>query len=425
MIDALGASTLTEQKTSCKGGEIMKSFTIGIRKETKPQERRVVLRPNEVFELSQGAAKNTVFLVEAGAGAGSGFDDSLYTTMGAKVVPFRKDGKSELFSASNLVVGVKEPLPAEWPYMLENQIHFAYYHYPSGKELYHANKRSKITAITFEAVEEADGSRPLLGPMSIVAAEYSIRMADKYFFRAKGSPWSDSMVLVFGAKGIYGRNAMKRAMDRGALTIGFDMNADAEETEGITGCMGGCKRLCPGLLGQLNGRILRPTPVLMAKLFPYADVYMMGAAARNKPAPKILTEEWFRFVKPGAFIADASVDEGGCTTLRVDADNRSKPTSHVDPVVTETVCGKHVLYCGVPNMPGGIPEMATELISTAVARYIPRVLAHVNPDNTFNKSLMTDEALVKGFALYQGIPVDPYIAGLFGDTCVPLETLLK
>jgi alanine dehydrogenase len=401
------------------------SFIIGVRKETKPQERRVVLRPNDLFDLAQNAAKNTMFLVEEGAGVGSGFDDSLYTTMGGKVVPFRKDGQSELFTRSNMVVGVKEPLPAEWPYLPENQIHFAFFHYPSGKELYEFMKSRRLTAIAFESVEEADGSRPLLAGMSVVAAEYSIRMANKYFFEAKGRPWSHSMVIVFGAKGVYGRNAMKRAMDRGALTIGFDMNANEEETEGITGCMGGCKRICPGLLGQLNGRILRPTPTLMAKLLPYADVYMMGAAARNKPAPKILTQEWFEFVKPGAFIADASVDEGGCTVLRVDAQNRSKPTSHVDPVATETVGGKQVLYCGVPNMPGGIPEMATELISREVARYIPRILAHVNPDNTFNRSLMTDEALVKGFALYRGIPVDKYIAGLFGDTCVPLETLLK
>jgi alanine dehydrogenase len=89
------------------------------------------------------------------------------------------------------------------------------------------------------------------------------------------------------------------------------------------------------------------------------------------------------------------------------------------------VDGKPVLYCGVPNMPGGIPEMATALISPPSAKYLSQILKHVNPDNTFNKSLLSEEALVKGFVLYQGKIVDPYIASLFGETLVPLESLLR
>ena len=398
------------------------SFTVGVRKETKPQERRVSLRPQELFDVVAKAGNDKIFLVESGAGTGSGIDDSLYTSVGAKVVPFRTASAAEIFASSNLVQGVKEPLPAEFPFIKNGQIHYTFFHFPSGKELLYALMKKNVTAIAYEAIEEADGSRPILAGMSDTASEFSIRMAKKYYVEATGKPWNRCVVLVFGAKGVYGKTSMRRAMTRGAFTVGFDLNAEENEA---TACMSGCGHICPSLLNKLHGQIVRPTDALMKALLPYADVLMMGAAARNKPAPKILTKEWFAYVKQGAIITDASVDEGGCTVLRLDGEGRSKPTSHIEPVVTEMVDGKSVLYCGVPNMPGGIPEMATELISTTSSKYLPQILKHVNPDNTFNKSLMAETALVKGFALYQGKIVDPYIAGLFGETYIPLESLLR
>ena len=200
---------------------------IGILKEIKPEENRVSMTPAGVEVMVQN---DHIVLVEKGAGIGSSFSDEAYASFGAEIV----DSPEELYTRADMVMHVKEPMPSEYPLLRDGQILFTYLHLAAAEELTKALIKSKSICIAYETIQKADGSLPLLTPMSEVAGRMAIQQGAKYLEMAQGGcgilmggvPGVDpGTVLIIGG-GIVGVNATKMACGLGAKVYLLDMNLD-------------------------------------------------------------------------------------------------------------------------------------------------------------------------------------------------------
>jgi alanine dehydrogenase len=346
---------------------------IGIPKEIKNNESRVGMTPAGVFELTK---KNHVVFIQTTAGEGSGFFDKDYQEVGATIL----QSIEEVYSKSEMIVKVKEPIAIEYPFIRENQIVFTYFHFASSEELTKAMIKSKAVCIAYETVEDAEGTLPLLTPMSEVAGRMAIQQGAKYLEKPikgrgillGGVPGvAPGKVLVLGA-GVVGVQAAKMAAGLGAHVTIMDVNM---------------KRL------RYVNDVL-PNHVVTAFSNEYSirqnikthDLIIGGVLVKGGKAPKLITRDMLKEMRPGTVLVDVAVDQGGCFET-------TRATTHEDPTY---IIDDIVHYC-VANMPGAVPYTSTIALTNVTLPYILKLA-----NNGWEQACKLDESLSKGASIVKG-----------------------
>jgi alanine dehydrogenase len=355
---------------------------IGVPKEIKIQESRVGLVPAAVRELT--AAGHRV-LIQAGAGSGIGCTDEDYRLAGATVAP----DAAAVFNDSELIVKVKEPQLEECARLLPDQILFTYLHLAADPAQTQALMKSKCVAIAYETVTAADGSLPLLTPMSEVAGRMSVQVGAHYLLQSNGGSGillggvpgvASAKVVVIGA-GVAGTNALEMAHGLRAEVTAIDRSI----------------RRLRELDAQFQGgvRTLYSTTASIEQAVAAADLVIGAVLLPGAAAPKLVTAAMIRRMRPGSVVVDIAIDQGGCLET-------SRPTTHAAP--TYTVDGV-VHYC-VTNMPGAVPRTSTFALNNATLPYI-KALA----DKGWERATKEDRGLAGGLNVVRGAVVHPAIAG--------------
>lgn len=321
-------------------------MVIGILKEIKPEENRVSMTPAGVEVMKQNGHS---VLVEASAGIGSGFADSAYADHGAEVMPTPR----EIFARSDLVMHVKEPLPPEYGWIRKDQIVFTYLHLAADEALTRVLIGTGAVFIAYETIQKADGSLPLLTPMSEVAGRMAIQQGAKYLEMAQGGdgillggvPGVDPGLVVIIGGGAVGINAAKMACGLGAKVYLLDKNLDR-------------LRYLSDVMPS-NCFLLMSTPATIRDLVTRADVVVGAVLIPGAKAPKVITRDMLRTMKKGAVLVDVAIDQGGCFET-------SRPTTHSDPIY---IVDGVVHYC-VTNMPGAVPKTSTLALTNATLPYV-------------------------------------------------------
>ncbi len=368
---------------------------IGVPKEIKDNEYRVSMTAGGVELLVQAGHR---VLVQQGAGEGSGIADEEYARCGAEMVA----DAAEAWNRADMVLKVKEPLPREYTYLREGLLLFTYLHLAADRELTETLVARKVTAVAYETVQRADGSLPLLTPMSQIAGRMAAQVAAAYLERTHGGLGKlmggvpgvrPANVVVIGG-GTVGTNAAQIALGMGAQVTVIDVVADR------------LRYLSEVLHGNLI--TLSSYPRNVAEAVAQADAVIGAVLKPGAKAPHLVTRAMVEKMKPGSVIVDVAVDQGGCVET-------SRPTSHSEP--TYLVNGV-IHYC-VPNIPGVVPWTSTYALSNATLAYA-RSLA----DLGFAGAVGADRALALGVNAYRGHLTYQAVAEAFGMPFTPLATLL-
>jgi len=368
---------------------------VGVPREIKPGEQRVALTPGGARALVE---RGHQVLMEREAGAGSNLRDDEYARVGATLVP----GET-VWSDADLVLKVKEPLAEEYPRLRPGQVLFTYLHLAPAPDLTRALRKSDAIAIAYETVQRADGSLPLLTPMSEVAGRLAVQEGAFYLGRAHGGrgillsgvPGVPRGNVVIVGAGTVGVNAAKTAVGLGADVSILDVNLDR-------------LRAVDDLF---HGHVvtLFSTSYNIAQVVQRADLLVGAVLVAGARAPVLVTEAMVGQMKEGAVIVDVAVDQGGCiATIR--------PTTLLDPVYR--VSG--VVHYGVANMPALVPRTSTFALTNAT---LPYVLALA--DRRAPRAVAEDATLAAGVNVWRGQVVHPGVAASLGEKPVPLDEALR
>ncbi|HTE18933.1 MAG TPA: alanine dehydrogenase [Armatimonadota bacterium] len=368
---------------------------IGVPKEIKADEYRVSLVPAGVEVLTK--AGHTV-VVEAGAGLGTGISDADYAEHGAEIAATAAD----VWRRAELIVKVKEPLEPEYPLIRRGQVIFTYFHLAANEALTRVLLDKGPVCIAYETMEEADGSLPLLTPMSEVAGRMAIQEGAKYLERPQegrgillsGVPGVPPANIVILGGGVVGLNAAKIAVGIGALVTVLDVNMER-------------LRYLDDIMPQ-NGFTLYSNAFNIRRMLREADLLVGAVLIRGDRAPVLVTREMLGLMKPRAVIVDVAVDQGGCVeTIR--------PTTHSHP--TYMVDG--ILHYGVANMPGAVAGTSTYALTNVTLPYLKQLA-----DQGWRRALRESRALRAGLNVAEGRVVFKPIAELFGLPLTAPETVL-
>ena len=347
---------------------------VGVPKEIKVHEYRVGLTPDSVREFVHHGHK---VVVETGAGAGIGRSDEDYRTAGAEIVG---DAKA-VFDKAEMIVKVKEPQAGERRMLRGGQILFTYLHLAADPDQCRDLVASGATCIAYETVTDGKGGLPLLAPMSQVAGRLSIQAGAHCLERAHGGVGillggvpgvAPAKVVVIGG-GVVGFNAIMMALGMGADVTVLDRNVDV--LRGLS------RQFGPALKTLYSTRAALVEQVLDADLVVGA-VLVVGAEA-----PKLVTAEMVKGMRPGSVLVDVAIDQGGCFET-------SRPTTHADP--TYVVDGV-VHYC-VANMPGAVPRTSTYALNNVTLPYA-LALAHRGP----REALLQNPNFLQGLNVHRGM----------------------
>jgi alanine dehydrogenase len=369
---------------------------IGVPKEIKPNENRVALVPVGVQTLKHHG--HTV-LVETKAGAGSGFHDDSYRSAGAEIV----QTPQEVYSRADMVMKVKEPIASEYPLVRKNQIIFTYFHFAASRELTEAMMKSGCVAIAYETVQRADGSLPLLIPMSEVAGRMAPQEGAKYLEKTMGGrgillagvPGTEPAEVAIIGGGIVGTNAAKIAAGLGAQVTILDTNLYR-------------LRYLDDVMPK-NVVTMVSNAYNIRKAIAKADIVIGAVLIPGAKTPHLVTREHLKDMKPGAVIIDVSVDQGGCVET-------CKPTTHEKP--TFIVDGV-VHYC-VANMPGAVPFTSTIALTNATLPYAVEIA-----DKGFEQAVKTNHEIRFGLNMLDGKITYQGVAEAFGFEYTAAETMLN
>ena len=354
---------------------------IGVPREVKNHEYRVALTPAGAQELTRAGHH---VLVERGAGVGSSIGDEDFEAAGARIVPTADD----VWGAADLVLKVKEPIEEEYHRLRRDQVLFTYLHLAASRECTQALLAAGTTAIAYETVRLPDGSLPLLAPMSEVAGRLAPQAGANALLKAAGGRGvllggvpgvRPADVVVIGA-GVAGQNAVAMAVGLGAEVTVLDV--DIAKLRRIDERYAGRVRTLASTNHELERSCLEADLVIGAVLVPGAR------------APRLVSNDLVRRMKPGSVLVDVAIDQGGCF-----ADSR--PTTHADP--TYTVHGS-VFYC-VANMPGAVPHTSTFALTNATLPYVLRLA-----NQGWADALAADPALAAGLSTHQGALTNAQVA---------------
>jgi alanine dehydrogenase len=344
---------------------------IGVPKEIKQQENRVALLPSAAYLLVKRGHR---VIVEAAAGVGSGYSDEEYVAAGAELVKTH----AEVFERADLIVKVKEPLPEEYPLLRAGQILFTYLHLAASKTLTDALLKAGVIGIAYETVE-VNRRLPLLEPMSEIAGRMSIIVGGHYLakhFGGKGVLLGGvpgvlpGRVVVIGG-GTAGVNAARMATGLGAdVTI---LEVDIERMRFLD-------------MTMHTAHTFYSSAAHLLELLPTVDLLVGAVLVPGAKAPKLITREMLKVMKPGSVLVDIAIDQGGCVET-------SRPTTHHDPIYVE----EGITHYCVANMPAAYARTATQALTNATFRHLEIIADHGIP-GAFRK----DPNLLGGLNLFAG-----------------------
>lgn len=345
---------------------------IGVPKEIKTREYRVGMTPAGVRSLTQNGHK---VLVEKSAGEGSGIADAEYVAQGATIVPSAADAWG-----AEMVVKVKEPLPAEYGFFRENLTLYTYLHLAAEPELTRELVAKKVNGVAYETIENDDGSLPLLRPMSEVAGRMSVQVGATCLEKERGGkgvllggvPGTRRGRVVILGGGVVGKSAATIAVGMGAQVTVLDVRGDVmAHLEDVFG-------------GAIETLYSNPTNI--EEVVSRADLVIGAVLVMGAKAPTLVSEALVGKMEKGSVIVDVAVDQGGCIAT-------CRPTNHDHP--TYEVNGV-VHYC-VPNMPGAVSQTSTWALTNTTAGYAIKIA-----NAGLVAAARADKALEKGINTFKG-----------------------
>ena len=367
---------------------------IGVAKEIKPQEYRVALTPAGARELVQRGHK---VAVETGAGDGSAFPDEAYERIGARIASV-----DDVWDSSDLLLKVKEPIATEYPRLRDGLTLFTYLHIAADEPLTRALVDSGVAAVAYETVETDRGALPLLAPMSEVAGRLAAQAGAHYLEKPLGGRGlllggvagvAPGKVVVIGG-GIVGYNAAVIALGLGAQVTILERSVDR------------MRHLEEVLHGRVS--LLMSSTLQTEESLKDADVVIGAVLIPGALAPKLVTRELVREMKPGSVLCDVAIDQGGCAET-------SRPTTHDDPVYT--VDGV-IHYC-VANMPGAVPITSTKALTNVTLPYVEAIA-----DHGLAEAVRHDATLARGVNVLGGKVTYEAVAEAHDLDYVPLGDVL-
>ena len=319
---------------------------IGVPREVKKQEHRVALLPATAYQLKK---RGHTVLVERGAGAGCGYPDAEYVAAGATMV----DTHAAAFDA-DLVVKVKEPQPEEIPLLRKGQILFTYLHLAADKALTESMVNSGVTGLAYETIE-INRHLPLLEPMSEIAGRMSVVVGANLLAKHNGG----TGVLLGGVPGVLpgkvvvigggtsGINAARMAQGLGADVTILEVDLERMRFLDIT---------------LHTAHTLYSNEAHLQEVLPGVDLLIGAVLVPGARAPRLITREMLRHMKPGSVFVDIAIDQGGCAET-------SRPTTHENPTFVE----EGVIHYCVTNMPGAYARTATQALTNVTSRYVEMI----------------------------------------------------
>jgi len=367
---------------------------VGVPREIKAEENRVALTPSGVGAL---VAHGHAVVVEHGAGGGSSLPDPLYRDAGATLAD-----AATVWGRAELVLKVKEPLPAEYDLLRAEQILFTYLHLAANAELTRVLLARRARALAYETLQLDDGSLPLLAPMSEIAGRLAVQVGAWCLQAQNGgrgvllsgaSGVRPAKVVILGA-GIAGTNACQVAVGVGAHVSILDI--DPAKLRYVHDILGGHVTTVMSNRANIEEELVAADLTVGAVLIPGAR------------APRLIPRTLVAAMRPGAALVDLSIDQGGCAET-------SHPTTHADPIYR--VDG--VVHYSVANMPGMVPHTATLALTNATLSYALAIA-----DHGFVAALRRDPALRRACNVLGGQVTHPGVAEAVGMPVTAPETLL-
>ncbi len=365
---------------------------IGVPKEIKTGEQRVALTPAGVHTLVDHGHR---VLLEPGAGLGSGFRDDDYTQLGAVLRPVEA-----VWAEADMVLKVKEPIKAEYPRLRADQVLFTYLHLAAVPELTRALQKAGTVAIAYETVQRADGSLPLLTPMSEVAGRLAVQEGAYHLGKAHGGRGillsgvpgvPPGNVMIIGA-GVVGLNALRMAVGLGGDVSILDVNVDR------------LRHVDDLYRGQVVTLVSNAFNI--ARLAQRADLLVGAVLVAGARAPVLVPESTVKTMKEGSVIVDVAVDQGGCVETM-------HPTTLAEPIYR--VHG--VVHYGVANMPALVPRTSTFALTNATLPYVVELAG-----KGVAAALRGNPALAKGLNVCRGRITYAGVAESVGETAAPVES---
>lgn len=368
---------------------------IGVTKEIKNHEYRVGLIPSSVREL---VANGHQILIEKNAGIGIGFCDKQYQDAGATII----DTPAEIFKRADMIVKVKEPQPEECKMLREGQVLFTYLHLAPDPVQTQLLLESGCTAIAYETVTDDARGLPLLSPMSEVAGRMSIQAGAHSLEKAQGGGGilmggvpgvAPANVVVIGG-GVVGTNAIRMAMGMEARVTVLDRSL----------------RRLKELDFQFGSKLstIYATTEAIEKYVLDADLVIGAVLVPGAAAPKLVTREMLKRMRPGSVIVDVAIDQGGCFET-------SRPTTHTDPTYVE----ENVVHYCVANMPGGVPRTATFALNNATLPFIMELA-----NKGAKKAMLENHHLLNGLNIHRGVVTYEAVATACKQPFVPAAVAL-
>ncbi len=363
---------------------------IGVPKEIKVHEYRVGLVPASVRELIHNGHE---VVVEQNAGAGVGFEDSDFATIGVEILPTAAD----VFETADMIIKVKEPQTSEISMLRQDQVLFTYLHLAAEPEQTQGLVDSGCVAIAYETVTDDQGGLPLLAPMSEVAGRMSIQVGALCLEKEKGGKGillggvpgvPVAKVVVLGG-GVVGTNAARMAMGLEASVTVIDKSLPR--------------------LNELDmqfGPTLNTIYATMETIEQYvigADLVIGAVLIPGATAPRLVTKDMIKQMQKGSVVVDVAIDQGGCFET-------SKPTTHADPTY---IVDDVVHYC-VTNMPGAVARTSARALNNAT---LPFVIDLANKG--YQRALKDDPHLMNGLNIHKGHVTYEAVAHDLGLEYVP------
>ena len=368
---------------------------VGVPRETKMDEYRVAMTPAGARELTSSGHR---VLIEHDAGAGSSISDTEYEAVGATIVGTAED----LWGESEMVCKVKEPIDEELELLRKDQLLFTYLHLAASRTCTEALLRAGTTSIAYETVQAADGSLPLLAPMSEVAGRMAPLVGSNHLMR----PGGGRGVLVCGVPGVRSANVVvlgagvagmaAATMAVGMLASVYILDRNLERLRQVDHHFRGALETVASSAHAIEETCTQ------------ADIVIGAVLVVGAKAPKLVPDSLVAEMRPGSVLVDISVDQGGCF-------ESTRPTTHSNP--TFEVHGS-LFYC-VANMPGAVPHTSTHALANSTLPYVEALAEH-----GWRQAVRTDPALAAGVSTVDGALVSAPVAEAHGMVATPLSELL-
>ncbi|MEW6622462.1 MAG: alanine dehydrogenase [Bacillota bacterium] len=369
---------------------------VGVPKEIKNNENRVAITPAGVESMTRSGH---VVLIETKAGEGSGFSNEMYMSAGAKIM----DSAAEVFARADMIMKVKEPQPKEFDYFKEGQILFTYLHAAAEAEVTKTLKEKKVVGISYDTVQLADGSLPLLAPMSEIAGRMATQIGAQYLEKPKGGKGvllggvpgvPPAHVVVIGG-GVVGTNAAKIAVGMGARVTIFDINPVR-------------LRYLDDIFGNRLETVMSSS-YSIKEAVKTADLLIGAVLIPGSKAPHLVTEDMVKEMSPGSVIVDVAIDQGGCI------ETIDRITTHSDPIYEKY----GVVHYSVANMPGAVARTSTIALTNVTLPYALK-LANMG----WKEAVKADCSLAKGVNMADGKITYKAVADDLGYEYTPLSEVL-